>query len=272
MKLKTALLCSIALAAIFQVVHSQPNPTPTPIDISALHPDPKLINLTTIFGALVQEVQAIDHSFEVSIANPEQVALASLLDQIKVSTAKVQSFVTQVRVDISETPSRSFMNRLTVEIVRIQSEKLVRALKWISGEILGYQAGVSKFEEYYYSETVGVVEELLQSRFNTILLACVEVEKLLNDAHLNGASPQMGTVDKDTKAAVDKQFKLAIAGVDSANAEYSKDYYGELERIRLEGKELNVLQRMNAEINIDLLNYAKQFITKYDELWLRIEF
>lgn len=249
---------------------SAPKPKGTTFEdiTKRLSQDPRLQNLTQQVAKIVVEINNIEKVFEMDTITRDIGKLNSVLTQVKTERQKTTLLLSEIHSEIASVPFRSFLFRLLQESLRIQTEKYDKLLKWIGLEILGDLSDVSRFESYYYSETVSIAQELLVSRFLNMLLDAYEADKILNEAFTK--DPLHGKLEPAAKQQVDKYLKDMITNAQSAKQEMTKDYYEELEKIRLDNRELNLLQRLEAEMYIDSLNYAINFVQKYDEMFLRL--
>jgi len=251
---------------------SQQAPAPEQITLKTvldrLGSDPKLAVLTNQTLTIYAEVQLIEKVFEMDISLRNITQLNEVLTQVKNVRLQTAYVLTQIRAEIASAQMRSFLNRILQESLRIQVEKYEKALKWIGLEILGDLSGVSNFDTYFNSEVVAIAKDLLMNRFFSMMLDAYEADKLIEDAHQK--DPIHLTIDSATKAKIDSYFKDMIVNADLAKKELAKNYYDEVEKIRLDGRELNLLQRVDFELAIDLLNFLSNFVKRYEELFLKL--
>lgn len=132
---------------------------------------------------------------------------------------------------------------------------------------MGLLSGDFTPEQYTFSETIFTVKQLLLGRFNAVLVNSFVIDRLLQES----AQKDPIKIDSTTKTAVETWLHYIIGNATVAKDEIAKDYYAELEQIRLSGSELNFLQRMDFEMTIDLLNFGLNFVKHFEELFLKIK-
>lgn len=287
---------SISLIAILTclagLVQAQTNPPPPTPNTPRSGPAPTVVpkespalNLTKIVErinsdsilsgfskqvtALYAEVGKVERLLELDLALHNISQLNDVLAQTKLVRAShslplLNSIEGQIA---SSATSRTFLNRLLLETLRIEVDSYDRALKQIGLVIVGDLSDVARVERYYYSEAVAFTRELLQNRYLDILDGAYQVDVLLEEDYRK--DPTRLHVDDVTREAVDKNFKDIVFAANVAHQEVASDYYAEVERIRLvENREINLLQRADTELLIDLLNGVVNFVTKYEQVFL----
>jgi len=255
-----------------------PKPTvvpKTPVGVSVeeinkrLNSDPAIAGLLKQVTKVLDEATQVEKIFEIDMSVRNITLLNQILQQCKlVRQSQTSLIMVGIQSEIASAQPRTFFNRLLLEALRIQTVSYDKIFKWIGLEILGDLSDVSKFENYYYSEAVAIARQLIQARYYDILVSAIQIDQILED--VQKTDPLHTHVDAATKQSIDKHLKDILAATAVVKKEISADYYTEVERIRLENRELNLMQRMDIEMNIDMLNNAANFITKYEELFLRI--
>lgn len=231
----------------------------------ALNNDTKLANLTHYVTEIYDSVKLVDKVFEES--RHDSVRLSKLVEEIKELNAVVQMLQTEIQTEIATHPIRSFYNRFALEALLIQTNGHKKLLVDIAKEILAEKAKVAPFAVYETSEVMLVARELMQARYLDMLTTMFEVDKLLVEAF---KMPGATTVDQKTKQAIDEHFRKIITIDELTKAELATDFYKEVERIRLEGRELNLEMKMEFHVGIDMQNFLRSYVTKYEELFLKI--
>lgn len=173
----------------------------------------------------------------------------------------------EISTEIATHPDRSFYNRFALEALLIETKGHRKFLIDVAKEILAEKAQVAPFAVYETSEVMMVARELMTARYLDMLTTMFEVDKLLVEAF---KMPGATTVDQKTKQAIDEHFRKIITIDELTKTELATDFYKEVERIRLEGKELNLEMKMEFHVGIDLHNFLRSYVTKYEELFLKI--
>lgn len=235
-----------------------------PVNV-ALNNDPMLANLTHSVMEVYHSVKLVEKIFEEN--RQDSARLAKLVEEIKELNAVLQMLQIEISTEIATHPIRSFYNRFALEALLIETNGHRKFLVEVAKEILAEKAKVSSFAVYETSEMMIVARELMAARYLDMLKTMFEVDKLLVEAF---KMPGATTVDQKTKQAIDEHFRKIITIDELTKAELTTDFYKEVERIRLEGKELNLEMKMEFHVGIDLQNFLRAYVTKYEELFLKI--
>lgn len=159
----------------------------------------------------------------------------------------------------------SYGRRLKLESLRLELESFDRFLSAIGQTIMGSFGQVNKFPTYVTSENLGISLQLMRGKFNNVVRDVLDVDNLIGESQKKGTK-----IDQPTKQKIDHDLEEIVRLLTAAKDEISKDFYDELERIRLEEKELNLLQKYEFEFFIDALHFTIDYTRHFEELFNRI--
>lgn len=255
----------ILTTSFFILVASLPDPTLEEI-FSEMSKDHKMVNFTNKLYHISVLTAEVDKTFEIELLHHSSTEQKATLEKAKAAHKLTKEVLLELNLEIGQTTSRQFFQRMFLETLRLETASYGKLLKWISLETLGLLSGEFTPEQYTFSETIFTAKQLLQGRFNALLVNSFVVDRLLQEA----AKKDPIKIDATTKTAVEGRFHNIIGNATFAKEEIAKDFYAEMEQIRLSGSELNLLQRMDFEMTIDLLNFGLNFVKHFEELFLKI--
>ena len=177
-----------------------------------------------------------------------------------------------IRMEIASSTGQlqTYGRRLFLEFLRLQVETYDRFLSAVSATILSSFNDNNRFPSYVISETLAIAADLMGTKLGKIAEDIMEIDRTIEEFHEN--NPTKAKIDEPVKQKIvrdlEEIFQLAIQG----HNEISSDYYGEVERIREEGKELNIWQKYEYEFFIDTLNFLKDYTRHFEDLFNRISF
>lgn len=244
------------------VTHTQAPTTKKPFVL-----DPKLVNLTRLVSNINMEVVQVDKAFELNAAMGNTFELTKLLDIIKQIKFQIESDMVEVRLEISSNTGllQTYGRRLRLESLRLDLESYDRFLSAVGQTIMGSFGQLNKFPTYVTSENLGISLQLLRGKFTGMLADVQEVDNLISESQNKGVK-----IDQATKQKIDRDLEEIVRICTASKDEISKDFYKELERIRLEEKELNLLQKYEFEFLIDALHFTIDYTHHFEELFNRI--
>lgn len=155
--------------------------------------------------------------------------------------------------------------------MRLEVENFDRFLSNVGQTIMGSFDQLNKFPAYVTSENLGITIQLMGNKFSKVFDDVMEIDALISDSQKKGLK-----IDQPTKQKIDRDLEEIAQTGQQAHNDVTQEYYSEIERIRLEDKELNLLQKHEFEmiIGMDLrlvttiffINFSF-FIPRYVELY-----
>lgn len=263
-------ICTLAILATFAFLI--PNvllASPTREEILAeLNKDPKLVNFTNQLYHVFTQTAEIDKAFEIELLHHSPTLQRENLEKVKAVRKVAKMALIEMDIEISMTTVRALLQRIFLESLRLEMNSYNKLLKWIGLETLGLLSGDDfSPEEYTFSETVFTAKQLLQGRFDAVLASTFLADRLLQEAAKKNPAAKL---DAHTKTAVEQHLREIVGNATMAKEEIAKDFYAETERLRLAGSELNLLQRQDFEMTVDLLNFGLNFVKHFEEKFLKI--
>lgn len=173
----------------------------------------------------------------------------------------------EIHLEIASSTSRlqTYGRRLYLEIKRLQVENFDRFLSNVGQTIMGSFAQLNKFPAYVTSENLGIAVDLVGRKLSKVLNDVIEIDALIGKSTSNGQK-----LDQATKQKIDHDLEeIALTGAQAHN-DISQEYYTEIERIRLEDKELNLMQKHTLEMILDVLNFMIDYTRHFEDLFNRI--
>lgn len=173
----------------------------------------------------------------------------------------------EIRLEITSSTNflQTYGRRLYLEFLRLQMESHNRFLTNVGQTIMGSFDQLNKFPTYVSSENLGITMQLIGHKFIDIFTQVLEIDALIDENQKKGLK-----IDQPTKQKIDQDLQQIAQVGQQAHNDITQEYYTEIERIRLEDKELNLLQKHEFELAIDMLNFMVNYTRHFEELFNRI--
>jgi len=127
---------------------------------------------------------------------------------------------------------------------------------------------VAPFPRYEVSESLAITFQLYANKFTQVQVDMLEIDTLIAEDMKKNTTG--GKVSLATKQKVDKDLQEIEQVVAKAKQEMAAEFYQVVEKLRQEGKELQLKQRFDFELLIDELNFVVEYTKKFEELFNRI--
>lgn len=226
--------------------------------------DEQLNQMRSAVNSFVQVVTQMNVQFDLAQISKNTSELNDLVESVKSYKAVIHQEEVIINSAISSVDYFSFSKRVQLETLRINLQHLSKALDTIALEILGFQAGVSDFPRFFVSEPLGMTLSVLQNDSVDLALSLNKVEKAIE------AAMAEHPVHADKKTTVLSSLTEVSGKAAHLQAQLYSTYILVVEQANIDGRELDIVQKMHVDFFINSLQYFMHFTKEFSELFDRL--
>lgn len=189
-----------------------------------------------------------------------------IIGDIKTEKGAIDVEVVAITDALMSIKDIAILDRVFLEFARIMCTNYDDALDKMAYQILAFKAGVTEFKRSFFSEQINLSETLLKERFDEIMQGLIDVDEkiklIMSHEHkeedLYNELYSLSKLNQTTHETIEVKTELY------------RFYLVEVEKAHATNQELNILQQIDAEMNIEMTNWLYQFATTYQQLILRL--
>lgn len=224
----------------------------------------QIAQLRNAVASFQEVVTQINVQFEMAQISKNVSELDAIVESVKSYKAVMNQEEVVINSAISSADYFSFSKRVQLETIRINILQLSKALDTIALEVLGFKAGVSDFPRYFVSEPLGMTLSVLERQSVDLALSMQKVEGAIETAMKDQP------VEQKNKAAVMSSLSDVSGKAAHLQSQLYSTYILVVEQANIDGRELDIVQKMHVDFFINSLQYFIHFTKEFGELFDRL--